>query len=212
VDRDGQVSLVKAARDAGVQRFVHVSISPNASLRSELVACKREVEECLRGSGLDWVILQPSAFMDLWLSRRVGWDFVRRRARIIGGDQPLSLVSAADVAAFCVRAAVDPRTRNETVPIGGPEAVTPSEVVRLAEQVTRSRFQVQRVPTTVVSVASVLLRPIAPIPAALLALAAGSAAHGDRIDMSATARQWSIRLTSVREDLENLLAATSRPA
>ncbi len=211
VDRNGQISLVKAARDAGVRRFVYVSVSPNASLRSELVACKREVEACLKGSGLDWVILQPSAFMDLWLSPRLGWDLARRRARITGGDQPVSLVAAADVAGFCVRAAVDPRIRNETVPIGGPEAVTPLEVVRLAEQLTRSRFQVQRVPTVVVSVASVLLRPIAPIPAALLALAAGSAAHGDRIDMSATARQWSIPLTSVREYLEQLLAAEAPP-
>jgi hypothetical protein len=50
-----------------------------------------------------------------------------------------------------------------------------------AEQLTRSRFQVQRVPRPVVGVASVFLRPIVPIPAALLALAAGTAAHGDRI-------------------------------
>jgi uncharacterized protein YbjT (DUF2867 family) len=212
VDRNGQISLIKAARDAGVRRFVFVSISPNASPRSKLVVCKREVEARLRGSGLDWVILQPSAFMDLWLSRRVGWDVARRRARIIGrGEQPVSLVSASDVAAFCVRAAVDPQIRNETVPIGGREAVTPLEVVRMAEELTKSHFQVQRMPTHVVSIASLLLRPMAPIPAALLALAAGTAAHGDRIDMSATARQWSIGLTSVREYVENLLAAEAPP-
>jgi NADH dehydrogenase len=208
VDRSGQISLIEAARDAGVRRFVYVSVSPNASLGSELVACKREVEAFLQRSGLEWVILQPSAFMDLWLSRRLGWDFPRRRARIIGrGDQAVSLVSAADVAAFCMRAATDAVIRQPVVPIGGPEAVMPLEVVRVAEQLTGSPFQVQRIPTGVIRAAAVLLKPVAPIPAALLALAAGTAACGDRINMSATAPQWSIRLTSLREYLENLLAA-----
>jgi uncharacterized protein (DUF433 family) len=41
VDRNGQISLVKAARDAGVRRFVYVSIGPNASPRSQLVVCKK---------------------------------------------------------------------------------------------------------------------------------------------------------------------------
>ena len=188
VDRHGQITLVEAARDAGVRRFVYVSISPNASPGSDLVACKREVEAVLQRSGLEGVILQPSAFMDVWLSRRLGWDFARRRARIIGrGDQAISLVSAADVAAFCVVSATDPVIRQHVVPIGGPEAVTPLEVVRVAEQLSGSPYQVQRVPTAVIQAAAVLLRPMAPIPAALLALAAGSAVRGDRIEMSVTA-------------------------
>jgi uncharacterized protein YbjT (DUF2867 family) len=202
VDRDGQFRLIAAARDADVRRFVYVSLSPNASRRSELVVYKREVERHLQASGLEWVILQPSAFMDIWLSRRLGWDFPRRRARIVGaGHYALSLISVADVAAFCVRAALDRTRGNRALPIGGPEALTPLEIVQLAERLSGKRYRVQHVPTVVIGAAAVLLRPIAPIPAALLALAAGTARHGDRIEMSATAKDWSIRLTSVRDYL-----------
>jgi uncharacterized protein YbjT (DUF2867 family) len=72
VDRDGQRALVDAARRGAVRRFVYVSVSPNLPRAIPLVKFKREVEAAVKGSGLAWVIVQPSAFMESWLTPRAG--------------------------------------------------------------------------------------------------------------------------------------------
>src|SRR6185503_19685175 len=63
-DRDGYLSLVDAARDAGVQHFVYVSV-PVAPMSSPLLDAKRAVEARLRASGLPYTILQPTFFTEV---------------------------------------------------------------------------------------------------------------------------------------------------
>jgi uncharacterized protein YbjT (DUF2867 family) len=209
VDRDGQIALVDAARRAGVRRFVYVSISPNAAPRSELVVCKREVERAVRASGMDWVIVQPAAFMEIWLSPRLGWDFAKRRVWLMGtANAPASVVALADVAAFCARAATDPRATNRDIPFGGPAPVTPLEIVRAAESKLGRRLRVRHVPIGLIDAASALLRPLAPIPAALLALGVGASRLGDVIDMTETVREFSISLTTIDDYLSSLARPT----
>src|SRR5438477_7526752 len=72
VDRIGQRALVDASRRAGVRRFIFASVSPNLPRTTPLVRYKREIETAIRGSGMAWVIVQPSAFMETWLTRRSG--------------------------------------------------------------------------------------------------------------------------------------------
>jgi NADH dehydrogenase len=206
VDRDGQIALVEAARRAGVRRFVYVSVSPNAAPRSALVVCKREVERAVRASGMDWVIVQPTAFMEMWLSPRLGWDFQARRVWLMGpGDRPASLVALTDVAAFCARAATDRRAINRDVPFGGPGAITPLDVVRVAESALGVRLRVRHIPAPLLGVAATLLRPVAPIPAALLALGVHAASQGDVVPMTDTIREFSLSLTTVETYLSSLL-------
>ena len=68
------------------------------------------MERRLRESGMTYTIVRPSFFMDVWLSPHAGFDPVGGQVRIYGsGDAPVSLVSAADVAAYvaeCVEIAV----------------------------------------------------------------------------------------------------------
>lgn len=199
VDRDGQTRLVAVARRVGVERFVYVSLSANIPA-STLVNYKRRVEDAVRSSGMAWVILQPPAFMDIWLSPRLGWDIANARAMIVGdGTRPTSFVALSDVARFAVLAAADPRLANRNLPLGGPEALSPQQVLTICEEVTGRRFRVRRVPLAVVKVAAALLRPIAPVPAALAALAVASAEVGDPIDMAPLIREFPGPLVSVRD-------------
>lgn len=57
----GTRNMVEAAKNSGVQRFVHMSAlgtRPNAIARYH--QSKWEAEECVRNSGLDWTIFRPS--------------------------------------------------------------------------------------------------------------------------------------------------------
>jgi uncharacterized protein YbjT (DUF2867 family) len=135
VDRDGQLSLVDAAKKSGVRHFVYVSISPNYRELAPLMRYKREVERAVRQSGMRWTILQPSNFMEIWLSSFLGWDFRNGRAMIFGsGVAPVSWISVHDVAEYCAMALEDSRMVNRDVPLGGPEALPPNEVVRILER------------------------------------------------------------------------------
>jgi uncharacterized protein YbjT (DUF2867 family) len=207
VDRDGNLTLLQAARSSGVRRFVYVSLTPNAPA-IELVRCKRAVEAAARASGLEWTNLQPSAFMDIWLSPLLGWNLREGRARILGrGDQPVSLVAARDVAQLAVLA-TEGRYANRALPIGGPEALSATEVLRIAEEVTARPFRVQRVPLAVLRLVAAAISPFAPIPSNLIRLGLHSAVHGDVVDMSRLQQDLPGPLTSVRDFVRESIAAS----
>lgn len=146
VDRQGQLALVDAAAAAGVKRFILVSF-PSVEVDFPLQSAKRAVEERLRRSGMTYTILRPTFYTEVWLSPALGFDAPNAKAQIYGGGQnQISWISFQDVAQFAVAALDNARANNAVIDLGGPEALSPLDVVRLAEQVTRKRFDVRHVP------------------------------------------------------------------
>ena len=141
IDRKGQLRLVDVARLSGVRSFVYLSLSPNLRPRAPLVRYKRQVERAVRTSGMRWTILQPSAYMEVWLGPQLGWNHTVGRAIIFGsGKHPMPLISVSDVAEHAVRALDDPRLANVDLPLGGPQMLTPKEVVGIFAQESGRRY------------------------------------------------------------------------
>lgn len=67
VDDEGQISLIDAAVAEGVNHFVFISICPMPG-DFPLQIAKRKVEKHLAECGLDYTVLQPTYFMEVWLS------------------------------------------------------------------------------------------------------------------------------------------------
>lgn len=146
VDLAGQKALVDAARAAGVTRFAYVS-ALNLQAGYPLADAKHAVEAHLRASGLDYTILQPSCFMDVWLTPMIGFDYPNAKAAVYGdGTQPLAWIHSSDVARVAVAAARDPSCRNAVVAVGGPDRLAPNDVIAVFEEVSGRRFDVQYVP------------------------------------------------------------------
>lgn len=146
VDRQGQLSLVDAAAKAGVKHFILISF-PQVDLAFPLQTAKRAVEQRLRSSGMTYTILQPTCFAEVWLSPALGFDPANAKAQIYGaGENRTSWISFRDVAECAVAALENPRAANTVIRLGGPEALSPSQVVRLAEEITGKNFDVQFVP------------------------------------------------------------------
>ncbi len=146
VDQAGQLNLVDAAEAAGVKHFVLISF-PNVDIDFPLQRAKRAVEGRLQRGGMSYTILQPTFFTEVWLSPALGFDPKNAKAKIYGsGSRKISWISFQDVAKFAV-AALDPRLApNAIIKLGGPEALSPLEAVRLAEQVVGKPIEVQHVP------------------------------------------------------------------
>ncbi len=196
-DQDGQLALVDAARDAGVRRFVFVSLSSGTGGDNALARAKRAVERRLQASGMRHTILRPTFFMEVWLSPALGFDAAARTATVYGGgENAISWISLGDVAEFAVRAVTQPAEADETLELGGPDALSPLDVIRVFEEATGERFAVQHVPEEALRAQQASATdPIAQAFAALML----NYARGDRIPMDEVLRRRPVPLTSVRE-------------
>ena len=197
IDRDAQLKLVRIAREAGVEQFIYVSASPNLRPAAPLIGYKRQVEQAVRASGMRWTILQPTCFMEVWLSDLLGWDFAAASATIFGaGTAPLSWISIADVASYVVLSLDDPRLANRDLPLAGPEAIAPNDVVKLFERTSGRPYKAKRVPKAVL-----LMSPLVALfnEGAASGMSMGAQTSGGDVIDSPLQRELALPLHTVQE-------------
>ena len=206
VDLQGQLALANAARSAGVSRFVFVSFRDDPAVQYPLTQAKRSVERAI--ADLDFTSIQASYFMEVWLSPAVGFDYIHGRARIYGsGSKPISWVSYRDVAEFCIAPVLRSVAGRSVLAVGGPEALTPLEVVKIFEEESGRRFEVETIPE------AKLREQFDSANDSLEKSFAGlmlQYAHGDAIDMRGLLESIPVRLTSVREYARTVLEPYKR--
>jgi uncharacterized protein YbjT (DUF2867 family) len=196
-DLHGHRNLIEAAERAAVCHFVFISFSGNLGGEDALTAAKRRTEEQLQRSSMSWTILRPGVFMEVWLTPHLGFDFPSAKATVYGsGEQKISWISVGDVAEFAVVAAAHPAARNAILELGGPEALSPHEVVRLFEEASGRQFEVTHVPAEALQTQANSAQDAYEKAFATLM---GCLAKGDPIPMEATLRRFPIRMTSVRD-------------
>ncbi|TDH29082.1 SDR family oxidoreductase [Segetibacter sp. 3557_3] len=201
VDDEGQINLIDAAVAAGVNYFVFISFSPMPG-EFALQTAKRKVEEHLTRSGLNYTILQPTCFMEIWLGPAVGFDYVNGKATIFGeGKNRLSWIAIKDVASFAVAALDNPAARNRIFELGGPAALSQLEVVNIFETKQGKKFELTFVPE------DALMTQLAEegdwLSKTFAALMLG-VAHGSEIEMTGTLKVFPIQLTNVNQYAEKV--------
>ena len=145
VDDEGQINLIDAAAKAGVKQLIYISFSELGEC--PLQNAKRKVEKHLAESGLNYTILQPTCFMEVWLSPALGFDYPNAKATIYGeGNSKISWISIKDVGSFAVAALDNPVAANNTIELGGPEALSQLEVVNIFEATKGKKFELQYIP------------------------------------------------------------------
>lgn len=146
VDLLGQLNLVQAAQRAGISRFVFVSFRrPPSGISYPLSDAKIAVENAI--AKLNYTVIQASWFMEVWLSPNLGFDYPNAAVRIYGaGVKPVSWVSFRDVAEMCSRALAVPSSQKRVIEFGGPQAISPLEVVSRFEKIGGKSFKVEHVP------------------------------------------------------------------
>jgi NADH dehydrogenase len=136
---EGTKSLLDAAKQAGVRRFVHQSaLGSRENAASVYHRTKFEAEQLVRASGLPFVILRPS------LIYGAGDQFTVRLAEAIRLSPVLPVIGSGrskvqplfidDAVSCIVKAAAGDDYLNRTFEIGGPEQLTYEQVtVAIAE-------------------------------------------------------------------------------
>ena len=145
VDSQGQLNLVRAAGAARARHFIFISFPPVPE-DCALQRAKRAVERELAENGPVYTVLQPTFFTEVWLSPAVGFDVANASVRVYGsGQNKISWISYLDMARFAVASVDNPAARYCVIKLGGPDALSPLEVVQIFEEVSGRKFAVTHV-------------------------------------------------------------------
>ena len=119
-------NAIDAAREAGVSHVVKISVLGARRGGRLAQGAHWELDRYLEESGLAWSVLQPSGFMQNYL----GPGAFGPDGRLIGsyGEAPVAHIDARDIAACAAVLLTQPRERNETFVLTGPEALTDAQV------------------------------------------------------------------------------------
>ena len=162
VDHVGHSALVVAARDAKVEHFVYTSVmGAREDHPIDFLRTKHEIEAVVKGSGMGYTILRPSAFMESHVHRFNGQMLLERGFTVIigPGTKPRNFVAVRDVAPFAVIALAQDDLNGRTLEIGGPDNLSNNEVA--AMYVVRARKgRVRHVSAGAARLLATLVRPL----------------------------------------------------
>jgi uncharacterized protein YbjT (DUF2867 family) len=157
-------TLFHAARQAGVQRIVHVSIThPSIDSPYPYFRGKALVERALAETGVPYTILRPAILFggDGVLVNNIAWLLRRLPVFAIGGDGRYRIrpIHVDDLADLAIASALD--TDDRIVDAVGPDRPTFAELVGTIREAVGSRSPVVRVPGALLPpIASVLNRAL----------------------------------------------------
>ncbi|MCK4413122.1 MAG: SDR family oxidoreductase [Candidatus Eisenbacteria sp.] len=156
VDFGGNLNLLRAAEQSGVQRFVYVSVvGVDQEVNVPGLKAKRRFEEVLVDSTLEWQIVRPSGFFtdiaDFLAMARRG------TVHLFGnGRSRISPIHPTDLSEAIVdRLEAKPRT---IVSVGGPADFTWDEIAELCCRVTGRRCRIRHWPESLLQLALAITR------------------------------------------------------
>jgi NADH dehydrogenase len=208
IDYKGTVKQVEAAKAAGVRRFVFVSgAGAAADATRHWFRFKYQAEQCVRDSGLEWVVVRPTWVYgpgDQALNRLLGFTKFLPVLPLFGdGKQDMQPVFVEDVGAVVGEAARRPEAANQLFELGGPEVMSMNDVLKTAMDVAGRRRPILHQPMFVGkllgTIAGVL--PTPPLSADAVEFIAAPAVA----DMANLHRVLSPQLTTLREGLRTYL-------
>jgi NADH dehydrogenase len=203
VDLHGSQSLIDAAKAAGVRHFIYTSADggdinhPNPFFQAK-AAC----EAHLVGSGLDYTILKPGVFMEVWIGAVVGIPLqAGQPVTLVGkGDHRHAFVSVGDVVAYAVTAVDHSTARNKAIRIAGPASYTWTEIVETIGQVLGQPLPINYVPVG---------ETVPLIPEAMSPMLSGFETFESAIDMSETSEIYGIPPTPLSDFAERFFGITA---
>ncbi len=204
VDDHGNRNLIDAAAAAGVGQFIFVSgLGANPSSPVPFIAAKGKAEEHLRSSRLRHTILQPNAYMDVWLGMLFGMPLAEGRPIVLVGEgrRKHSMIAEDDVRSFAQAAVDNPAAINRILVLGGPEPISFLDAVAVYERALGRQLDARHVAPG---------SPLTGVPDPVAALLAGMDSYDSPIQMDEMARTFDVKLTSLVQFVQQSLRVSVR--
>ena len=201
VEIEGNRHLIDASAASSVKHFIFTSAmgaAPDSPI--PFMQGKGLAEQHLKASGVPYTILSPNVFMEVWFPMVIGLPLQSGQpVTLVGeGNRRHTFVSSGDVAAFATAAIDNPAARHQQIFIGGPEALSWKDVVRISSQVVGRELAIRHVTPA---------EGLPGLPAVVSGLMAGMDTYESPLDMSATSRTYDVQLTPAEAVIRRLFAA-----
>jgi hypothetical protein len=156
IDLAGYQNLCAAARNTGVRRLLYVSFrGASPHLPVDIFRLKWHIEDVIRRSGVPYVILRPTAFMDVWIDQLIA-DGIRKKgvATLFGdGTAVANYIAVEDV-----------------VDCGGPSDISYNDLTTLIERRLQARGKRRHIPVAAMKLLPPLIRPFNEVAARMISL------------------------------------------
>ena len=165
----GTAVLLKAAVEAGIKRFVHMSaLGSRPDAVSRYHRTKYRAEEAVRESGMDWTIFRPSVIFgpgDQFFN--LLGKFIRSMpvVPVIGpGNSRIQPIGVTKVAACFALSVGNPETYGKIYELGGSEVLTYNQVYEIIARVLGKQKKYIHVPIGMVKPGAFLMESFLPKP------------------------------------------------
>lgn len=200
IEVGGYPTLVSAAADEGVGRFVYLSAfiaDPDAPV--ELLRAKAAIERRLGASGMPYTIIAPGPFDEVWPATIVGAPAAAGVpvTLVRPATHRHSFVSATDVARYSVAVLGRADTVGERLAVGGPDNLTWHDVVQVYEKVLGRPIAVRHIDPG---------EDVPGAPAVISQMLAGFEAGHVDIDMATTSARFGIPPTPLSSVVAAMVA------
>ncbi len=210
VDDAGHRALIDVAKAAGVAHFVYMSMLGVAHDHPfDFARTKYSIEEYLKASGLSYTILRPSWYMEWHVHILNGKSILESgKTSLLGkGVKPRNFVAVRDVAHLAVLALMDPKLKNRTVDIGGPQNATNNQVAELYGKVAGVTPKVSHMPPLIAKAMSVALKPFQPGVSRIMYLSSlPDDAFSETFDPAPLLAEFPMHLTTLEEFVRERVA------
>ena len=172
IDLTSYQNLCAAARNASVRRLIYISYrGVTQDTPVDIFRVKWYIEDAIRRSGVPFVMLRPTAFMDVWIDQLLAKDIREKGvATIFGtGNTIANYIAVDDVAQFAVRI-LEHDVVNEVVEAGGPSNVSQNYLASLVERRLQSSGKRRHIPVAAMRVLPPIVRPFNEVAARLMTL------------------------------------------
>jgi uncharacterized protein YbjT (DUF2867 family) len=163
VDRDGNANLIDGAGAVNATVVLMSVIGASANSPMELFRMKHAAEQHLRASGVPWTIVRANPFLETWVGLLQTTAGASGRPLVFGrGDNPISFISADDVAALLEHVVTDSSTRGQTVEIGGARGLTLNQLAAAVQKASGRDGGPRHVPRPMLRGMAMVLGPVKP--------------------------------------------------
>jgi len=213
IDLSGYQNLCAAARNTGVRRLIYVSykgVAQDAPV--DIFRIKWYIEDAIRRSGVPYVMLRPTAFMDVWIDQILAKGIREKGIATIFGDgrAVANYIAVDDVAEFAVKILARPEVVNEAIDIGGPSNLSMNDLATLVERRLKSSGKRRHVPVAALRLLPPLVRPFNEVAARLISLGFYAATMSTPFPgWKASADRFGVAPRTVEAYLDGMAAATS---
>ncbi|MEO8069989.1 MAG: NmrA family NAD(P)-binding protein [Acidobacteriota bacterium] len=173
VDVTAYQNLCAAARQTGVERITYVSFrGATPTVDVDIFRLKWHIADVIKRSQIPYVIMQPTAFMDVWIDQLIAGGIRKNGVTMLFGDGSAvaNYISVDDVAEFALKILQQRDLVNEVVDLGGPSNISFNDLATLVERRLSASGKRRHMPVFVMKVLRSIVKPFSESAARLISL------------------------------------------